>query len=162
MQNVTHALYDQATTEIDGVNYSINLLNTSESLITGQSILELVLPSAGAAADGMFGEKDFLSDEPSTFTSIAFHLVRQMKEFQTVETIKKLLANATADGVQIDFESHFRGKLSLLANLVEFSAKENFGSLFTDMGLKQRLTSYMENLIAQTREQQKEEELQTS
>ena len=157
--DATHATYDTDRIKIDGEKYSIVLLNTSETLRTGQEIIKLILPSAGAAMDGMFGEQDILADEPATFTSIAFHLVRQMGEFHTIETVKQLLEGSTVDGEPLEFETHFKGKFSVLIKLIEFAVKENYGSLFTDMGLKERLTSYTESLKIQTQGLLKEDEL---
>jgi hypothetical protein len=148
MPNLEMSEFDTATTTIEGKEYVINMLNTSDAFIMGQDLIKLTLPSLGAAADGMFTQVSL--EEPSTFTAIAFHLIRQLGDINTLEMIKKLLKGVKVDNNPIDFEKHFRGKLDLLALLIEFAIKENFGSLFMGTSLRKRLMDCINDLNSGT------------
>lgn len=154
---MSHSEFDYVKKEIDGVVYKIKLLNTSEAFISGQELLKLTLPSIGAFADGVKSFDDPFADQ-TTFTAIAYSLVKQMGDVNTLMILKLLVEDATANGVIIDFESYFRGKLGLLVKVVEFAMMENYGSLFTDTGLREHLMSFMKGLAPQTSEQQQLEE----
>jgi len=154
---MSYSEFDYAKKDIDGVVYKIKLLNTSEAFLSGQELLKLTLPSMGAFADGVKTMDDPFSDQ-TTFTAISYSLVKQLGDVNTLSIIKLLLHDATANDDVINFESYFRGKLGLLVNVVEFAMMENYGSLFTDMGLKQRLMSFMKGLAPQTPEQPQLEE----
>lgn len=151
-----HALRDCAEKEIEGVKYKIRLLNTSAAYSSFESITKLILPASGAAIDGTLDKNYFEADQ--TLTTAAMLLVKQMGEIDTLTIIKDLLFEAEADGEQINFEAYFRGRFDLLIQVVSFAIKENYGSLFTITGLKEKFKSYIEDLIPQTQEQQQSEE----
>jgi len=154
---MSHSEFDYVKKDIDGVVYKIKLLNTSEAFLSGQELLKLTLPSMGAFADGVKTIDDPFSDQ-TTFTAIAYSLVKQIGDVNTLSIIKMLLHDATANDVVVNFESYFRGKLGLLVKVVEFAMMENYGSLFTDMGLREHLMSFMKGLAPQTSEQPQLEE----
>jgi len=143
-----HSEFDVVSKNIDGVEYTIRLLNTSEAYLSGQKLLQLALPVMGAFADGVSDLDDPLK-ESSAFTAMAFHMAKQLGDVNTLGIIILLLDGATANGVPINFEKYFRGKLGLLVHVIEFAIKENYGSLFTDMDLRKHLTSFMGRLAPQ-------------
>lgn len=151
---MSFAEYDKVNKNIDGMQFELKLLNTSEAFISGQELLKLTLPSLGAFADGVTTPEDPFN-ENTTFTAIAFHLTKQLGDVNTLHIIKQMLAGATVDGQPINFETFFRGRLGLLVKVVEFAVKENYGSLFTDTGLRELLTGFMKGLATQTSEQPK-------
>lgn len=154
---MSYSEFDYAKTEIEGVTYKIRLLNTSEAFITAQEFLKLSLPSLGAFADGVKTMDDPFGDN-TTFTAIAYSFVKQMGDVNVLELVKMLLGGTLCDGEPIDFEKHFRGKIGLLVKVIEFALKENYGSFFTDMGLREHLMSFIRSLSPQTQEQPKLEE----
>ena len=149
---------DIVSKKIDGVKYELQLLNTSRAFITGQKLIKLSLPSAGAIADELMSETDEFYDS-QTFTTIAMLILRQMEEVDVLEIIKELLEDLTADGEKVDFEKHFRAEMGVLVSVVEFALRENYSSLFTSTSLMKKLTAYMKEF--QTRQVQNETE-QTS
>lgn len=132
---------DYSEMEYQGVKYKIKLLNTTRAFITGEQIIKLVSPSLGSVFDGM--TKDDLFEEKQTMAMAAIHLITQMGNVEVIAIVKELLADATADDKAINFDTYFRGHLNHLRELLEFSIKENYGSVFQDMNLKQKLSSFM-------------------
>jgi len=148
---MSQAEFDTETIKIGDDTYGINLLDTSTAFNISQELMKLSLPSLGAAADGMFSQDSW--EDPSTFTAIAFHFIRQSSEVNTLVIIKEMLEGSTVDGAFIDFDRHFRGKPDLLAKVVGFALKENFGGLFTMLGLKERLATFTKDLNPEMLEQ---------
>ncbi|MCP3921261.1 MAG: hypothetical protein GY714_01620 [Desulfobacterales bacterium] len=132
---------------IDNTDYKLTLLCTSRAFCTGQEIVKLSLPAAGAAFDGMMS--DDLYDDNQTFAAIAIHMKNQLGNIDVLDIIKELLQNLLANDVPVDFESYFKGRLGLLVNVLSEAIKENYGSLFTEVSLKARLMTYIKEFQAQ-------------
>ena len=151
---------DTVIRKIDDDKVEITLLNTSRAFITGQQLLTLGLPSAGAAVDGM-GFAAF--EDSSTWSMSASLLVQQMATVDILGIIKELLEFVKVNGEDVDFETYFRGDLGKLIKFVEFALVENYSSLFTGTSLSLRLAQYMKayqtlsNSQAQTPEQETEQ-----
>lgn len=139
---------DKVQIELDGVRYEVQLLSTSSSFTTGQELVTLIAPSLGAAADGFFSSNP--DESKMTFAEVAILLIGQMGDVDILNIIKLQLAGATADGILIDFETHFRGNLGQLVNLLEFTMKENYSGLFTQTSLGRELQKFMKGWQEQT------------
>ena len=137
------SVQDKPTIEIGGMKYTITLLNTTRAYITGQEVIKLTAPIAGAAFDGMRNDAELLIDESHTFQAVAIHLKNQMGEVDTLAIIIELLNGVTVDGVPLNFDSHFPGRLDHLLQLVEFALEENYSSLFIGTSLRERLQIFM-------------------
>ena len=150
---------DFETTIIDGISYKIQLLSTSRAFITGQQLLKLGLPSAGAAVDGMVFADEFSDNQ--TWQAVAIHMVRQFDDVDILEIIKELLQTLEVDGTPVDFDSYFRGRLDLLISVIEFALKENYGSLFTGSSLMKKLLQYMKEYQARSSGMEETQEVET-
>lgn len=151
-----HASRDTASVKIDGVKYELRLLNTSAAFNTFESITKLLLPATGAAIDGASDKFQFDGDQ--TCATAAMLLVKQLGDVDTLELIKTLLEGAEVEGEDLDFEEHFKGRFDLLIDLLTFAVKENYGSLFTTTGLRDKFKTFVSDLIPQTQEQPQSEE----
>ncbi len=140
---------DTVNFTIDGVEYKLTLLCTSRAFLTGQEIMKLILPSAGAAVDGLFSE-DLIVDN-QTYATVAMLVTNQMGNVDMLAIIKELTAGLTANNIPVDFENYFKRKLNLLVDIIEVAMRENYGSLFTSTSLIHRLVSSMKELQNQTR-----------
>ncbi len=140
---------DKASLDIGGCKYEITLLSTSRAFITGQDLLKLAAPAAGAGLDG-FMNGDNILDAPETFAAMALHLTSQLGNIDTLEIIKELLAELTVGGAPVPFDTYFRGHLDHLRKIIEFAIMENYSSLFIDMSLKERFTTFMQEFQTQT------------
>lgn len=147
---------DTSIKTLHDVEYEIKLLNTSEAYLTFHELIKIVLPSAGAGADGLFNRDSW--DDSDTFQTVAYTLLNQLDKVNTLSIIKKLLAESTADGELIDFDEYFKGRLHHLISVLEFVLQENYGSLFMDTDLKTRLTTFTSGLMTQIQEAQPLEE----
>ena len=153
-------LKDSVTISIDGKEYKIVLLGTSRAFATSQELAKLSLPSLGAALDGMFQQDEWA--EKQTFSEMAILLTKQLEGVDTVAVAKELLAGTTENGIAIDFENHFRGRLELLAKLLDAALRGNYGSLFMQMNLSEKLNQFMSQLQSQTEvPKEPEEQLQS-
>lgn len=150
---------DAATIKLKSGKYKIQLLSTSRAFVVGQEIMKLTLPSAGAAADG-FGNMEAFG-ESQTWQAIAIHLLGQMEAVDTLDLIQEILEDVECDGKEIDFDDHFKGNLGQLMSVIEFALKENFGSLFTDSSLIQKLQIFMQGFKSQSRTQEPTEDQPT-
>lgn len=116
---------------IDGQKYKIKLLPATQSLAIATTLMKLVLPSLGAYADGMRAKEFTLPEELTTFTEISSLLVRQMDNVSVIDLVNLLLSEVTKDGLPIDHNEEFRGKLGGYVSLIEFALMENCGDFFT-------------------------------
>lgn len=138
---------DTATKVIDGIEYEVTLLNTSRAFNVMQQLMKLSLPSIGAAADGfMFGDE---FTESQTWQAVAIHMLNQMDSVDTLGIVKELVKTLKSDGIPVDFDTYFRGRLDLLVKVLEFVLKDNFSSLFTGTSLMNELLSFI--AVYQTR-----------
>ena len=147
---------DTHSFEYEGVKYEIKLLNTSRALITGQELFKLVGASVGAVVDGAFTED--LLDDPQIFTAVAIHLTRQLGQVDVLELIQEWLVGFKANGVEVDFDTHFRGNLNHLTVVIENALVENYSSLFIGTSLKERLKAFMKEFQAPQAPQQEQEQ----
>ncbi len=144
--------------KIDDVNYKLTLLCTSRAFLTGQELIKLGLPAAGAALDGMLTEDMY--EDNQTCSAIAIHMKNQLGNIDVLDIIKELLANTTANDVPIDFETYYRGRLGLLVDVLTEAIRSNYGSLFTEMSLKARLMTFIREFQAQLTPQNEEVQIE--
>lgn len=143
---------DTSTALIDGVNYQIRLLNTTTAIQTFEQISKTLLPSIGSAIDGFTNENMFESEQ--TLATAAMLLTRQLTEINVVEIIQKIFEGLTAEGVPVDFDTYFKGRLDLLVKVLTFAMKENYGSLFTMTGMSDTFKQFTKEFLAKTQKAQ--------
>lgn len=123
---------------INGKKYAIELLPSSPAVdIFYNKLLPVVAPALAVWLDGSDQGDDIFAEDKNIMTNIAFALVRQSVDAEIVQTFHMLLNGATCDGVAIEYETHFKGKVGELTAVVEYAIRENFGDFFT-MYLKEK------------------------
>lgn len=139
----------QRTKKINNNEYTIKLLGGLEGIRVGNKLIKAVLPIVGGGLDGM--KKDDIFDTPKTWTHIALTVCEQLDELNAEELILTLLKGATIKypdqpTKDLDINSDFMANYGELIVLLEFTLKENFGSLFTEKGIIQSLTQAIDKL----------------
>lgn len=150
----------QRTLTLDsGAKYQINVLNAWEGIRLGNQIKSVLLPLFGGTVDGINQTEDFIS-KSTPFTDMAIVLCDQLDKIQLEGVIGALLKGLTYQEVgQIpkdinpqgkDFENHFMANYGELLEVLAFSMKENFGSLFTGKGIHLRLMESVAGVMEPT------------
>ena len=115
---------------INGVEYTLKVLPATAGLKVGNALIKAAAPLLGLIVDSSKKDLEFAADD-NTATMLAMTLVEQMDNLDVVDLIKLLVSGVSANGTQIDFETHFAGQYGVLIALVEFSLVENFGNFFS-------------------------------
>lgn len=118
------------TVECEDTTYKFKLMKTKKALRIGFKLNSLILPTVGATVDDL-KKDEFAHGARSTFKDAANMIVSRLDELEVEELIEELFDECTVDGDEIDFDTHFQGKLDELVTCTEAVIKENFSSLFT-------------------------------
>lgn len=112
--------------EINGKQYTLKLLSTSDAIEAASELTQLfALPIGSAFDSGVFDGIDNIHDL-NTGKNIAMTLVSALGKKSVVPLLKKLTDNMEENGVRIDFDTYFRGKnLGKLPIFLAWSIEEN-------------------------------------
>ena len=133
--------------EINGDVYRLKMLPAMQGVSLAKRILKAVVPLIGMWADGEKKEEFILPEEDDLFTELALLFTSKVDELNVEEVISALMNELTCNGVEVDFNTHFRKNYCNLLLLLEESIKENFGSFFVDY-LKAKGINFQEGISA--------------
>lgn len=136
----------------DGKTITINVLKGREGFRIGMNLLKVVLPVVGGTVDGI-NHDNVLHGSPKTFSGLAVLVIDQMDKLDVEQLVMRLIDGMQVDGQTVDFDEYFATNYAELIEIVSFSLKENFGSLFTEKGILPRLMGTVEKIMGQTQEE---------
>ena len=130
---------------IGGRTYSIKPMPTSEAIQFSTKVLKLIGPSIGAIGDGLQADAIFGGD---SFENAAQLLFNNLDDNDILIYILLLIQADTmkVDGVDVDFEQAFVGKLGDLFELVLFALGENFDQVKQLISSKMNLGSLLNSV----------------
>ena len=116
---------------IDGVVYSAKLIPAIQGVALGNRLIQAALPAIGAWKDGVDKADTVSPEEESMYTDIAILISTKLGDLGVEDIFLTLTNEMKVDGLNIDFDSQFRGKYDVLLEVITFCIKENFGDFFT-------------------------------
>jgi len=162
MNQVDLSKFQKTLTLDSGLEYQISLLNAWEGIRLGNQIKGVILPLFGGTIDGINSSDDFIS-QSTPFTNIAITLCDQLDKVQLEGVIGALLkglvlkeqgkAPKDLNPTSSAFEEHFMANYGELIEVLAFSLRENFGSLFTGKGIHLRLMEAVTGMGAPSTEE---------
>lgn len=129
-----------------GKKVSIKLLKTTVGIAVAKKLIKLVAPAVGGAADGMRHD-DFIHGAPRSFTDLALTLCDQIDKVKIEDIITVLLDEMYIEGNPVDYDEYFMANYGELIEILEFSLRENFATLFTGKGIKARFLQTIQNIL---------------
>lgn len=111
-------------TTIKDVEYQIYVLPAGEGFVMANKLLKVVAPAIASLASSGGDIKAV------DLTKVANELVCKMDDLDTSGIVKRLLKDLSANGMAVDFDTHFMCNYGALLDLIIFALKENFSSFF--------------------------------
>ena len=118
-------------TTIQGDAYVIKLLPAMQGVSLCNRLFRTFVPAIGAWLDGDKREGLILPEDDTMFSEITHILAKNFETLGIEDVIRAICSGLTCNGVEVDFDNHFRGKYDTLLLVLEVALKENFGSFFT-------------------------------
>jgi ribosomal protein S18 acetylase RimI-like enzyme len=136
-------------TENGDNDVSIKLLPMSTGIKVAKELIGLIAPAIGSAVDGVRHD-DLIHGAPRSFSDLALVLVGQLDKVDVENLIELLLAGMLVNGNEVDLDDHFSANYHELLEIMEFALKENFQTFFIGKGMKARLITAVQTLMAGT------------
>lgn len=134
-------------TNINGELYGIKVLGARKGTPIGLKLKGIVLPMIARGIDGIKQEDMF--EAPQTFTEMAYILTQQLDNIDVESLIfDGLLCDVCHQGIFVDnTDDFFAGNYGVMVELLAFSLKENFASVFTVGGLTSSFQTKIKSLL---------------
>lgn len=125
---------------IAGKQYDVVALGAWDALNGATLLAKTLLPVFGEAMDSQnVDEEVAMFEKQNTWREVLTIITTNIHNQEIMQLVNQMLAGCTCDGEAFNIDTHFRGKVHEMVELIIFAVEVNFKGFFTENAMFQSL-----------------------